>query len=105
MENISEEPFLVLKTAFLHRVYSITLLLIGSQNIGLLLLTIRCIYIKKVVLELLINMVSQMKNTARVKVAHTLGGQDVVIGKVEGVGLEIKVIFLIKERGTAEFIF
>jgi hypothetical protein len=45
-------------------------------------------------------MVSQMKNTARVKVAHTLGGQDVVIGKVEGVGLEIKVTFLIKERGT-----
>ena len=39
-------------------------------------------------------MVSQMKNTARVKVAHTLGGQDVVIGKVGGVGLEIKVIFL-----------
>ena len=31
LENVSQEPFLVLKTAFLHRVYSITLLLVGSQ--------------------------------------------------------------------------
>ena len=31
LENVSEEPFLVLKTAFLPRAYSITLLLVGSQ--------------------------------------------------------------------------
>ena len=65
------------------------------------------IYIKKVVLELLINMVSQMKNTARVKVAHTLGGQDVVIGNLlkKGVFMEElkdQVIFLLKERDTVD---
>ena len=64
-------------------------------------------YIKKVVLGLFGRMVTHLNITARVQMAHTLGGQDVVTGKVEGVGLKLKdqVIFLITEMGTAEYIF
>ena len=52
--------------------------------------------------------VAHLNTTARVQMANTLGGQDVVIGKVEGVNLEEvkdQVIFLLKDRGTAEYIF
>ena len=68
------------------------------------------IYIKKVVLGLFGKMVRHLKNTARVQMANTLGGQDVVIGNLlkKGVFMEElkdQVIFLLKERETAAYIF
>ena len=68
------------------------------------------LYIKKVVLGLFGRMVPHLKNTARVQMANTLGGQDVAIGNLlkKGVFMEElkdQVIFLLKERETSEYIF
>ena len=67
-------------------------------------------YIKKVVLGLFGRMVPHLKNTARVQMANTLGGQDVVIGNLlkKGVFMEElkdQVIFPLKKGETAKHIF
>ena len=67
-------------------------------------------YIKKVVLGLFGRMVRHLNNTARVQMANTLGGQDVVIGNLlkKGVFMEElkdQVIFILKERETAEYTY
>ena len=66
--------------------------------------------IKKVVLGLFGRMVPHLNITARVQMTHTLGGQDVVIGNLlkKGVFMDKRkdqVIFLLKERETAEYIY